>query len=283
MKKVATRSQTLALLEAYELQAKKKYGQNFIIDPNIIQKTIDLAELDENTVVIEIGPGLGALTQGLLERAGKVLAYDIDPDVIQVLQQYLSCDKLTLIQKDFLQVDLVHLLAELHGRRVKLVSNLPYYITTDLIEKITLASEGLEQAIIMVQKEVAEKMASPASRKERQPLHYLLDEVAEVRYLMTVPRTVFYPMPHVDSALLGIRYTGRFVDRGFYDFLKLAFKARRKTLYNNIKHVYSSELLQVAYTASQLDLACRAEQLTSVQLKKFYQILTSAMDGHKLG
>lgn len=282
MKKVATKSETLALLEAYELQAKKKFGQNFIIDPNIIQKTIELAGIDDSTVVIEIGPGLGALTQGLLSKARQVLAYDIDPDVIGVLQETLACEKLILRQQDFLQVDLPNLLAPYKGERIKIVSNLPYYITSDLIEKITLSSTEIDQAVVMVQKEVAEKYASPSSLKDRQPIHYLLDELAEVRYLMTVPRTVFYPMPHVDSALLGITYSGKKVDEDFYEFLIQALKSRRKTLYNNMKSGYSADILKQTFETCQLDPTVRSEQLTSAQLKKFYQTLTTMMSEHKL-
>lgn len=282
MKKIATKSETLALLEEFELQAKKKFGQNFIIDPNIIQKTVELANVDDSTIVIEIGPGLGALTQGLLEKAQKVLAYDIDPDVIQVLRNRLNNEKLSLVQQDFLQVDLDALLVPYKGKPIKIVSNLPYYITSDLIEKITLSSVGIEQAIVMVQKEVAEKYTSQTSLKDKQPIHYLLDELADVRYLMTVPRTVFHPMPHVDSALLGITYHGRKVDHGFYQFLKQALKSRRKTLYNNMKGCYPQDCLKQTFDACLLDNAVRSEQLSSAQLKKFYKTITTIMNEHNL-
>lgn len=282
MKKISTKSETLALLEEYELQAKKKFGQNFIIDPNIIEKTVALANVDDSTIVIEIGPGLGALTQGLLEKAHKVLAYDIDPDVIHVLHNHLNNEKLSLVQQDFLQVDLNELLMQYEGQKIKIVSNLPYYITSNLIEKITLCSKGIDQAIVMVQKEVAEKYASPTSLKDKQPIHYLLDELADVRYLMTVPRTVFHPMPHVDSALLGITFHKREVDIGFYQFLKQALKSRRKTLYNNLKGCYPQDCLKQAFEACLLDNAVRSEQLSSMQLKKFYQTITTIMNEHNL-
>lgn len=282
MKKISTKSETLALLEEYELQAKKKFGQNFIIDPNIIEKTVALANVDDSTIVIEIGPGLGALTQGLLEKAHKVLAYDIDPDVIHVLHNHLNNEKLSLVQQDFLQVDLNELLMQYKGQKIKIVSNLPYYITSNLIEKITLCSKGIDQAIVMVQKEVAEKYASPTSLKDKQPIHYLLDELADVRYLMTVPRTVFHPMPHVDSALLGITFHQRKVDIGFYQFLKQALQSRRKTLYNNLKGCYPQDCLKQTFEACLLDNAVRSEQLSSMQLKKFYQTITTIMNEHNL-
>lgn len=276
MKTIATRQKTMALLEDYALKAKKKYGQNFIIDPGTIERIVRIADLDKETTVIEIGPGLGALTQGLLQEAKQVIAYDIDPDVLAVLKDNLPLTHLELVHEDFLKVDLASLIKQLQPKKLKIVSNLPYYITTPLIEKITLASEGIDEAILMVQKEVAQKYCDPQSIKDRQPLHYLLDELATVSYRMTVRKAVFYPAPHVDSAILSLTFHHQAVDEGFYAFLQTAFQARRKTLYNNLKQRYAPERLLEVMAELSLKPELRADQLNSQLLRELYERLTSS-------
>lgn len=251
MKPIATISRTNEILKKYDLYAKKKYGQNFIIEPQIISRIVENACIDENTTIIEVGPGIGALSQGLSQKAKQVIAFEIDEDMVHVLHNELSSQaNFKVIHQDFLKVDLKEVLEELDN--VKVVANLPYYITSKLIEKMALeGSDKIGELIVMVQKDVAQKMATSTDLRDRLPLTVFLKSIADVSLLFDVPRGVFMPAPHVDSAILKIAFhkKQKIEDKDhFYQFLKLAFNQRRKTLSNNLKQVVFtkplSEILQ---------------------------------------
>lgn len=256
MKDIATRTTTSYILEKYNLQAVKKYGQNFLIDTNIIDKIIACANIDTDTCVIEIGPGIGALTQLLARKAGYVRSYEIDERFKDVYQEFLQKENVDIIFEDFLNIDLkkeVKLLKQ-GFHKVCIVANLPYYITTDIIEKVILSNSEIDCMVVMVQKEVASKLTGDY----RSPLTLLIDAIGKREYMFTVSKHVFMPSPHVDSAIMKITFENK-VDYKLYEVLKKCFLQRRKTIYNNVKNVYPNalEILE----KSHINPSLRSEQL----------------------
>ena len=214
MKEIATPSTTKYILEKYHLNALKKYGQNFLIDVNIINKIVTSAKIDQTTAVIEVGPGIGALTQVLGRYSGKVTSFEIDERFMPVYQEFLNQDNIEIIFGDFMEQDIKPIVDQLKQRyqKVCLVANLPYYITTAIIEKVVLGNFGIDEMIVMVQKEVALKMTG-------------------------IYKNVFMPAPHVDSAILKIELK-KAPDLKLYEVLNICFKQRRKTILNNLKQSY---------------------------------------------
>lgn len=264
MKDIATKSTTSYILEKYNLQALKKYGQNFLIDTNIIDKIIACANIDEETCVIEVGPGIGALTQLLARKAGYVRSYEIDQRFKDVYQEFLNQDNIDIIFEDFLGINLKIEVDKLNKvyKKVCLVANLPYYITTDIIEKVVLSNCNIECMVVMVQKEVASKLTGDY----KSPLTLLIDSIGKREYMFTVSKNVFMPSPHVDSAIMKISIEND-VDSTLYQVLQNSFRQRRKTIYNNLKTTYPNalEILE----KSHVDPAKRSEQLT---IKDFIEI-----------
>lgn len=266
MKDIATRSTTSYILEKYHLQALKKYGQNFLIDVSMIEKIVHTASLDQDTCVIEIGPGIGALTQILARYAGFVQCYEIDQRFQGVYEEFLNQENINIIFEDFLNVDLKKEVKKLKQRyqKVMVVANVPYYITTNIIEKIVLSNSDIDSIIIMIQKEVAKKLTSDY----KSPLTLLLQDMAKVSYEFTVSKHIFIPEPHVDSAIIKIKFIKAY-DETLYHFLKLAFKQRRKTIYNNLKD-YDENIKEVLIQCH-IDPNKRSEQLSLNDFKTIIQ------------
>lgn len=245
MKEIATPSTTKYILDKYNLNALKKYGQNFLIDVNVINKIVTSANIDKTTAVIEVGPGIGALTQILGRYSGKVTSFEIDERFKPVYQEFLNQDNIEIIFGDFLEQDIKPIIEELKQtyQKVCLVANLPYYITTAIIEKVVLGNYKIDEMIVMVQKEVAVKMTSDY----KNPLLLMIEDMGKIEYLFTVNKNVFMPAPHVDSAILKIELYSE-PNLKLYDVLKTCFKQRRKTILNNLKQEYdnASNILEKA-------------------------------------
>ena len=235
MKEIATPSTTKYILEKYHLNALKKYGQNFLIDVNIINKIVTSAKIDQTTAVIEVGPGIGALTQVLGRYSGKVTSFEIDERFMPVYQEFLNQDNIEIIFGDFMEQDIKPIVDQLKQRyqKVCLVANLPYYITTAIIEKVVLGNFGVAGVIVMVLKEVALKMTGIY----KNPLLLMIKDMGTIEYLFTVNKNVFMPAPHVDSAILKIELK-KAPDLKLYEVLNICFKQRRKTILNNLKQSY---------------------------------------------
>lgn len=257
MKEIATPTTTKYILDKYNLHALKKYGQNFLIDVNVINKIVTSANIDETTAVIEVGPGIGALTQILGRYSGKVTSYEIDERFRPVYQEFLNQDNIEIIFGDFMEQDLKPIIDRLKAKYAKicLVANLPYYITTAIIEKVVLGDYGIDEMIVMVQKEVAIKMTGDY----KSPLLLMIQDMGKIEYLFTVNKNVFMPSPHVDSAILRITLNQK-PDLKLYEVLNVCFKQRRKTILNNLKQRYddSSSILE----KSHIEERKRSEELT---------------------
>ena len=243
---------TLELLNRYEIRAKKKYGQNFLVDEKVIDRIVSTVNEGEN--VIEVGPGLGALTVELLKRAGKLTAYEIDEELVEILKEEYPDEKLELINRDFLQI-------ELPDEKAMLVSNLPYYITGDILLKCFREKDKLSRMTVMMQKEAADKFFN--GKYEYGVLNVLADWYSEYRVVCKADKHCFIPAPNVDSTVLEFVFNDREADEEFVRFLNACFSQRRKLLSGNLK--------KAGYEVEKDLGKARVEELDAEQLHRLYE------------
>lgn len=231
---------TAEILQKYEFHLEKKYGQNFLIDTNILRKIMGAAQVTKEDSVLEIGPGIGTLAQYLAEAAGRVVAVEIDKDLIPILEETLApYDNITILNADILKVDLQKLSEEQGGRPLKVVANLPYYITTPIIMALFESHVPIESITVMVQSEVAERMQVGPGTKDYGALSLAVQYFSKPEVMVRVPASCFIPRPKVDSTV--IRLTRHIdppveVDDEAYLFavIRASFNQRRKTLVNGL-------------------------------------------------
>ncbi|REH86123.1 16S rRNA (adenine(1518)-N(6)/adenine(1519)-N(6))-dimethyltransferase RsmA [Staphylococcus felis] len=245
-KDIATPSRTRALLEEHGFSFKKSLGQNFLIDVNIINKIIEASGIDQNTGVIEVGPGMGSLTEQLAKHAKSVVAFEIDQRLIPVLTETLSpYDNVTVINEDILKADVSQAIKRhLSGcDQILVVANLPYYITTPIL--LTLLEEHLniDGYVVMMQKEVGERLNADVGTKAYGSLSIVAKYYTETSKVTTVPKTVFMPPPNVDSIVIKLmRRSEPLVvidnEKEFFKMTKGAFSQRRKTILNNYQNLF---------------------------------------------
>lgn len=230
-------------------EAKKKYGQNFLEDSELSERIIEISGVSKDTEVIEIGPGLGFLTEKLIENSKHLTAFEIDDDLIPVLnKKFQGRDNFSLIHENFMIADLSTFL---NGKKdIKVVANIPYYITSPIINKLIEYRKNISEIYLMVQKEVAERIASQAGSKNMSLLTHAVQFYADAEYLFTVPKEKFIPVPKVDSAFLKIkmfddeRYEKQISEGEYFKYLKTAFSNKRKSIANNLSgEGYSKEVI----------------------------------------
>ncbi len=275
---------TIAVLQKYGFNFQKKYGQNFLIDSNILENIIDAAEVTKDDCVIEIGPGIGTMTQYLCENAREVVAVEIDKNLIPILADTLSAyDNITVINEDILKVDINKIVQEKNqGRPVKVVANLPYYITTPIIMGLFESHVPLDSITIMVQKEVADRMQVGPGTKDYGALSLAVQYYANPQIEMIVPANCFMPRPNVDSAVIKLtRYQNppvQAADEGFmFDVIRASFNQRRKTLVNGLTNagnlkVSKDKVLEVLEEMG-LPATIRGEALTLEQFARLSDLL----------
>ncbi|NLB32769.1 MAG: 16S rRNA (adenine(1518)-N(6)/adenine(1519)-N(6))-dimethyltransferase RsmA, partial [Tissierellia bacterium] len=258
------------ILDRYGFKFSKSLGQNFLIDGNIINKIADTADLDENSGVLEIGPGFGTLTQVLCKKAKKVVAIEVDKSLMEVHKGTLNFPNLKIIYEDFLRVDVNKLIEEeFKGLNVKIVANLPYYITTPIIMKILEEKYKISKIVVMVQKEVAERLNSKAGTKEYGAITLAVQYRADTNIAMIVPNTVFMPKPKVDSAVIEFNILSKpriqVLDEDMlFAVIKASFGQRRKTIINGLSNNLKlpKELLSESLVCAGIDPGIRGEKLT---------------------
>ncbi|MBS4900198.1 MAG: 16S rRNA (adenine(1518)-N(6)/adenine(1519)-N(6))-dimethyltransferase RsmA [Clostridiales bacterium] len=269
-------SETKRIIEHFGFSFKKKFGQNFLIDENIVRKIVHEAGVTGEDGVMEIGPGIGTMTQVLCEEAKRVMAVEIDNKLIDVLNFTLEdYDNVTIINQDILKCDLASLVKEYNnGEPFKLVANLPYYITTPIImgllEANAKAGGGLLSSItVMIQKEVAERLSASPGTKDYGALTLAIQYYTDAKMLMTVPATCFMPRPNIDSAVIGLQiYKEPPVrardERKLFSLIKAAFSQRRKTFINSVGSVtsYDKDKLREGLALIGKDENVRGEVLT---------------------
>ncbi|MFQ9516284.1 MAG: 16S rRNA (adenine(1518)-N(6)/adenine(1519)-N(6))-dimethyltransferase RsmA [Eubacterium sp.] len=240
---LGTPTATKEIINKYSFAFQKKFGQNFLIDSNILENIVDAAEITKDDFVLEIGPGIGTMTQYLCEAAGHVLAVEIDKMLIPILEDTLSeYDNVEVINQDVLKVDIKSLAEERNeGKPIKVVANLPYYITTPIIMGLFESGVPIESITIMVQKEVADRMQTGPGTKDYGALSLAVQYYAEAKVMLTVSAQCFMPRPNVDSAVIKLtRHKTPTVDvkdeKLMFKIIRASFNQRRKTLVNGLKN-----------------------------------------------
>jgi 16S rRNA (adenine1518-N6/adenine1519-N6)-dimethyltransferase len=266
---IATKKETFRILNEYNLIAKKGYGQNFLINYQTIEAITKDLNITPKTLVIEIGPGLGALTQKLLELANKVIAIEIDKNMVTVLKENLDISKLEIINEDFLKIDLDKLIQENDKyEEVIIVSNLPYYITSDILEKIiTSNNKKIVKIVAMMQKEVGKKLVKKEGKIESF-LKVLIDNYCQSKIVTYVSKNDFEPRPNVDSIVLEFSLSKDLynLDEKFFNMLKDCLKNRRKSIINTLP--FDKEFINSVFAKLKVKNTLRIEELSISQFKE---------------
>ena len=252
-------------MEKHNFNLKKMYGQNFIIDENIINRIIEESKIDKDTLVIEVGPGAGSLTYKLGINSGQVIAYEIDKSVKGLLEDNLSeLDNVEIIYEDFLIADVEAILKKYNYKKIYLVANLPYYITTPIIMKIIEENIPVDKMVVMVQKEVGNRFSAKPGTKEYGSLSIYLNYYFNIKKVLDISKNVFIPKPNVDSIVVEFIKKNELKELKnqelFFKLVRDSFKQKRKTLRNNLKE-YNLEKVEEVLNKYNLDLSVRAEAL----------------------
>ncbi|WMC94358.1 16S rRNA (adenine(1518)-N(6)/adenine(1519)-N(6))-dimethyltransferase RsmA [Kineothrix sp. MB12-C1] len=286
MATLGTPSNTIEVLKKYNFNFQKKFGQNFLIDTHILEKIIASSGITKEDCVLEIGPGIGTMTQYLAENARQVIAVEIDKALIPILEDTLSpYENVTVINKDILKVDINHIVEEKNENKpIKVVANLPYYITTPIIMGLFESGVPLESITIMVQKEVADRMQVGPGTKDYGALSLAVQYYAKPEVMIQVPPTCFMPKPNVGSTVIKLtRYENPPVEandvKHMFSLIRASFNQRRKTLVNGLTNAQEvkaqKEDIIKALGAMELPLTIRGEALTLEQFARLSNLLLS--------
>lgn len=275
---IASPIRTQAILNRYHLSAKKSLGQNFLTDLGVLDNIVEAAEITKDDNVIEIGPGIGGLTEQLAKAANKVLGFEIDANLLPVLDETLApYDNVEIINQDILKANLPDIISQSFDsdKKLKVVANLPYYITTPIVMDLITGQTHFDAIVVMMQKEVAERINAKPSTKPYGSLSVIAQELNNVDISFIVPKTAFIPQPKVDSAI--VKLTQRtdkpvepFDQKAFISFVRGCFMHQRKTLWNNLQGVFGktpeikAEIKDVL-AAVKIDAGVRPENLTVEQ------------------
>lgn len=280
MKSLGNAGNTIEILQKYNFSFRKKFGQNFLIDGNILEKIVDAAQITEADCVLEIGPGIGTMTQYLAERAKTVVAVEIDTNLIPILRDTLSSyNNVEIINQDILKVDINSIVEEQNGGNpIKIVANLPYYITTPIIMSLLEKHVKLQSITIMVQKEVADRMQAGPGTKDYGALSLAVQYYTKPEIITKVPASCFMPRPNVDSMVIRLtKYEQPPVEALDEEFLfaviRASFNQRRKTLINGLSNAgnigISKERAAAVLEQMGLSVQIRGETLTLKQFAEF--------------
>jgi len=262
-----------AILKRYQTHFKKGFGQNFLLDDNVLENIVNVADVDSDTNVIEIGPGIGTLTSVLAQRAKKVVCIEIDYHLIDVLADTLSdFNNVKVIEADALKIDFNRLIAEeFSGGRVVIVANLPYYITTPIVAKLLEEKVAVESLTFMVQEEVAKRFCATPGGKAYGAITLLIQYYTQASMVIRVPAESFLPPPSVTSAVISLKMRNEPIvvpkdERKFFELIRASFNQRRKTFVNGVvnfgKFGVSKEELATILTGLGLSPDIRGERLS---------------------
>ncbi len=275
---------TIEVIQRHGFRFQKKFGQNFLIDTHVLDKIVAAAGVTKNDLVLEIGPGIGTMTQYLAEAAREVIAVEIDKNLIPILEETLSAyDNVVILNEDILKVDISRLAEEKNsGRPIKVVANLPYYITTPIIMGLFESHVPLDNITIMVQKEVADRMQTGPGSKDYGALSLAVQYYAKPEIVANVPPNCFIPRPNVGSAVIRLtRYLGPPVsvadEKKMFSVIRASFNQRRKTLVNSLANAselkLSKDNVLLALQKMGLSETIRGEALTLEQFAEFSNLI----------
>lgn len=288
---IGSRTRTRAIMEKYGIHTKKGFGQNFLTDLNVLKNIVSAAEITRDDNVIEIGPGIGALTEQLAQAAGEVLALEIDQDLIPVLAEALApYDNVTVLNQDVLQANLPELIKQQFtdpSRPIKVVANLPYYITSPILMNLLAAPVDWAAICVMMQKEVAQRLTAQPGTKQYGALTLAIEYQMTAEIAFNVSRRVFVPAPNVDSAIVVLKPRTTplpvqpFNKQKLFGFIRGCFAHRRKSLWNNLqatigKQPAVKEKMQAILTALAISPQTRPERLTLEQFIELANALHAA-------
>ncbi|MBA1434246.1 16S rRNA (adenine(1518)-N(6)/adenine(1519)-N(6))-dimethyltransferase RsmA [Bombilactobacillus bombi] len=287
---IADPLRTRAIIDRYQVRAHKSLGQNFLRDPQVIDQIVDAADINSDDIILEVGPGIGGLTQQLAKVADHVYAWEIDQHLIPILRENLaSLENITIIPADILQVNLEEFFTQAHltQRTVKVVANLPYYITTPILMRFLQTSVPLQSLVLMMQKEVAQRVCAQPQHHEYGALSVSVQAKSAVAITQIVSRNAFIPQPKVDSAVVKFDLTAdlpiKIADyAAFTKFAQIIFCHKRKTLWNNLlayfgkTEAHRQELTQI-YQQLGYVATIRAEQLTLGQIVELQGALSKLL------
>ena len=276
MEKLSSPKKTIEIIQKYNFDFQKKFGQNFLIDSHVLEKIIDAANITKDDFVLEIGPGIGTMTQYLSEHAREVMAVEIDHNLIPILKETLAgYDNVEVLNEDILKVDIGKIAEKKNqGRPIKVVANLPYYITTPIIMGLFESHVPVESITVMVQKEVADRMQTGPGSKDYGALSLAVQYYAEPEIVANVPPNCFMPRPKVGSAVIRLkRHKEPPVqvqnEKLMFRLIRASFNQRRKTMANGLKNSqelnYTKEQVESAISACGLPLNIRGEALSLEQ------------------
>ena len=277
--------ETKFLMEKYGIKANKSLGQNFLIDENAVNSIIESAEISNSDLVIEIGPGLGTLTSKLLEKAGKVIAIELDKKVLSILnERFCLYHNFELINNDVLKVNLKELIQSNFNQNIKtckIVANLPYYITTPIIMKLLEDNLPLYSITVMVQKEVADRLTAIPGQKEAGAITYSIYYYTEPKIVFNVSKNSFIPAPEVNSSVINLKLLKEprvkiSNEKLFFNIIKASFSQKRKTLINGLvngKILKTKEEAEKILIMANINPKIRGEKLTIEQFAKIYEII----------
>lgn len=275
---------TIKILQKYEFRFQKRFGQNFLIDTHVLDKIIQASEITSKDCVLEIGPGIGTMTQYLAEHAGHVVAVEIDDNLIPILEETLSgYENVTIMHDDILKVDIEKIVRQQNGGQpIKVVANLPYYITTPIIMELFEGHVPLKSITVMVQKEVADRMQTGPGSKDYGALSLAVQYYASPRIVANVPPNCFMPRPNVGSAVIHLvshKEPPVFVkdEKFLFSLIRAAFNQRRKTLVNALSNAQNLSVdkirVQEALQKMELPVTIRGEALTLTQFAQLCDLL----------
>lgn len=260
------REETEFLLNKYKLKANKSLGQNFLINQQIIDDIVKVANVNEDDLIIEIGPGLGSLTSKLADNAKKVVAIELDQNMIEILKERFSLYKnVEIIHGDIMKVDLKEIIGE--EKKVKIVANLPYYITTPIVMKLLEENLKMESITVMVQKEVGERFCAIPGGKEYGAITVSINYYSDPKIVLDVPKDNFNPVPEVDSCVVQLKLKENHIElkdkKLFFRLIKIAFSQRRKNIGNSLTGIgMTKQEVKEMLEALSLDINLRAENLS---------------------
>ena len=281
---LASPRETKAIIDSYSFNFQKKFGQNFLVDSNVLENIIEKAGITDNDLVLEIGPGIGTMTQYLCESAREVVAIEIDETLIPILNYTLEdYDNVTIINDDALKTDIEKIVKKKNdGNPIKVVATLPYYITTPIIMGLLEGKAPIDSITIMVQKEVAERMQTGPGSKDYGALSLAVQYYADANILMTVPASCFMPRPKVDSSVIKLDIYDKppvnvCDEEMLFKIIRASFNQRRKTLANGLKNApnlpFTKEEIEDSITKLGKDVNIRGEKLTLEEFAKLTDIL----------
>lgn len=280
MKKLYSPKVVKGIIDFYNFRFSKSLGQNFLVDKNFVEKIVERADVKDSNV-LEIGPGIGTITYEMAKSAKKVVAIEIDSSLLPIIEENMEeFENFKLIHEDILKADLEKIVSEeFNGEEFSVVSNLPYYITTPIIEKLVTSKLPCRDMTIMVQKEVADRMLATEKDKEYSSLSVFVKYYSDAKKVTNVPKSVFMPQPKIDSTVLKLslrKYTDQVDEKALFDLIHAGFNKRRKTILNSLADAVEKDKLRLAFEKLGIKDNLRAENLSLddfINLTKTIKIL----------